>query len=1446
MPTEESECTSGLRHVEEADELLLLVQRVADSDGYEATKVFPRFAQIVSKYQEQAQLLDPLLEGAVQPLAALLRTMAADPPTADLASVRGVSRLLWQLSVVRGYKTVLRFFPNDVASFEPVVALLLHLDQREQAAATDSLLRLDEGHSLWEAQASSAGQQGIPYVLLLWMSMLVLIPFDIALVDSSLSASAGGGAPAAGGTASQGSAGAAAAAGYPPIVGTILGLCQRYLASPGSSREMAAVVLGRLLTRPDMAPALRQFLGWGCVALASGDSQRASFLVPGTALAFATLFKLGQRSALLGPAAQVFPHAVQLLGSQLAATNALARKLAVKLVQRIGLVFLRPRLAAWRYQKRQKSNMSANLGAAAAAGAAAGAAAAAAAAQEAFAEAQRVAAEAAAEAEAEEDVEHAEQLEGVIEALLTGLADRDTVVRWSAAKGVGRVTGRLPRDLGDDVLGSLLCAFFTPGAGDTAWHGGCMGLAELARRGLLLPERLPEVVPLVVAALEYDVRRGPCSVGAHVRDAAAYVCWAFARAYSPHTLGDTVTALAPALITAACYDREVNCRRAAAAAFQECVGRLGSFPHGIDILTAADYFTVSVRANAYLSVAPFVAAFPPYFEPLAWHLLRSKARHWEASLRELTAQALAALVPHRPSFFLEHALPFLLPLCTDPVLEARHGAVCAVAELLPALKDAGPEAQLPAGLQVAAADLVPSIVAARLTRGKGGEVMRPAICRLVQASAAAGLPLSDQQQQCLLGQLHENLRHATPEVQAAAAAALSGFAARYLRQAAADEQQQLVRQFTAALSDAGNVAARRGGALALGALPCWLLAGQQAAVLAALAAASVPEELADERDAEARVNAVKALAAVALTLLAGQAGGGDAGGDAASQGASNGTSSTGNSTSSVATVALSAEAVRCASEHVLVPLLAALDDYSVDNRGDVGSWVREAAMEGLARLLPLLLPASQAHPAPQQQRLAELAQRALLAMLRQAVERIARMREAAASCLQQLLPAAQAVGVPLADEIAAAVSGRAVEQFSELEALPAVAALLVHPGVQPALLEGLCFSIGGLDAQLSAAAGNALADAVQEQLQEDLPRLETLGSSLLAVWRRHRGGGRMCTPLLLVADLLLSRTALRDLQPPGSSFPGQLLELVREEIKGCSDVQRLHAAAGVLCQLASLEEPVRGDALRAALLLLGNRYPKVRRYAAEQVYTMLLTFEPADDGSQDVEAAMELPNHSAGNSVFASMVVAALSAAQPASHLSRQFFGLARCLAALPRRHSAPGRSRLTVQANELNHWADRSNYDSHDSDSWQWSQFDKDTADTLLRVLTAKAVKRLLHQLMELDQFKAQWFNNYCSEHPPADGDKFLLRLFKAPSVVVREVTTGTDHTIDPANLAHRVIQIRADMAQTLVELPKYIELQNTEVLRQHLTASTYLSGSSEQGYKERRGYYRGRPQSK
>lgn len=84
---------------------------------------------------------------------------------------------------------------------------------------------------------------------------------------------------------------------------------------------------------------------------------------------------------------------------------------------------------------------------------------------------------------------------------------------------------------------------------------------------------------------------------------------------------------------------------------QECVGRLGNFPHGIEILTVADYMSVGNINAAYQRVAPFVAAFPQYSGPLAGHLLAVKARHWEKQLRELAARGAAALVPKQPDFF---------------------------------------------------------------------------------------------------------------------------------------------------------------------------------------------------------------------------------------------------------------------------------------------------------------------------------------------------------------------------------------------------------------------------------------------------------------------------------------------------------------------------------------------------------------------------------------------------------------------------------------------------------------------------------------------------------------------------------------------------------------------------------------------------------------------------
>lgn len=115
------------------------------------------------------------------------------------------------------------------------------------------------------------------------------------------------------------------------------------------------------------------------------------------------------------------------------------------------------------------------------------------------------------EEQEEEEEDISENLEILIEMLLNGLRDKDTVVRWSAAKGIGRITQRLPKDFAEDVIGSLLELFkentLTDAAtgkmdlsavSDSTWHGVSLAIAELARRGLLLPHRLSETIPWII------------------------------------------------------------------------------------------------------------------------------------------------------------------------------------------------------------------------------------------------------------------------------------------------------------------------------------------------------------------------------------------------------------------------------------------------------------------------------------------------------------------------------------------------------------------------------------------------------------------------------------------------------------------------------------------------------------------------------------------------------------------------------------------------------------------------------------------------------------------------------------------------------------------------------------------------------------------------------------
>jgi HEAT repeat protein len=54
--------------------------------------------------------------------------------------------------------------------------------------------------------------------------------------------------------------------------------------------------------------------------------------------------------------------------------------------------------------------------------------------------------------EDELDDEQLEKLEFIIQYLLDALKDDDNIVRWTAAKGIGRITMRLSKDFADQIV----------------------------------------------------------------------------------------------------------------------------------------------------------------------------------------------------------------------------------------------------------------------------------------------------------------------------------------------------------------------------------------------------------------------------------------------------------------------------------------------------------------------------------------------------------------------------------------------------------------------------------------------------------------------------------------------------------------------------------------------------------------------------------------------------------------------------------------------------------------------------------------------------------------------------------------------------------------------------------------------------------------------------------
>lgn len=591
-----------------ADLLISQLQTLSSPSPILSENALQIFCKTLDHYLQLPTLLDPLLPSLFGPLLTLAKSRLPNLPSATTYTLRRPLQIPFiALYTIAKVRGVKPLSRHFPHTIPDLHLLVDHLPILETHPAVENL---------WHVR----------YVIYTWLSVAIRVPFPLhsILLTEQLSC--------------------------------IIAHAKHALSDTGPVSSAAAIFLARLLSRRDAIEARHDIVAWACAGALVKDTHRVT-RIAGLSL-LAALFKYAHRDDVKVYVRDLLHRLMSLVQEGSIRDTTGEAHLVVKLAVRLALTALPPRLAAWRYQRGERvvfERMGEEVRRKKIGGVAGH-----------VGEVEEV-------KESDIDEDSTQAVESVVEVLLIGLGHDGTVVRWSAAKGVGRVAGRLPLQFATDIVESVLGLFsyMMEVRADAAWHGGCLAVAEMARRGLLLPgeTQFRKAFEVIAKAAAFDMRKGANSVGAHVRDAACYAVWAIARAYSKTDVAPFAKEVSSCMLPVALLDREVNCRRAAAAALQECVGRLSEelFSDGIRLVTIADYFSLGDRVAAYLTIAPQVASLAGgvHFKCILRELSTKKLVHWDRVIRELAARALAALVVvDNESIITTKMIPELVELST--------------------------------------------------------------------------------------------------------------------------------------------------------------------------------------------------------------------------------------------------------------------------------------------------------------------------------------------------------------------------------------------------------------------------------------------------------------------------------------------------------------------------------------------------------------------------------------------------------------------------------------------------------------------------------------------------------------------------------------------------------------------------------------------------------------
>ena len=638
-------CTKNLEKFCDNDQCISLIDDLEkEIHDDRAEKLVETFKTLVDKYQEQPELLEPYLPDLIRRLTSNLKTPQEEDKE-SLVRYHAKFKYLYQLVKVVGFKSVGKRFPHEAENLPLIVKLL----EKESP----------DNKQHWQTR----------FVLTVWLSIVIMTPFDLRKFDA--------------GSQEQ---------TQDSMSRRVFNCLQTSLSSHDSCQHVTAYCLAKFFSRPDLLAEeklLNEFFSQSLGQLRTmldgchpsiknlNASQLNSIRLIGELRTLAYMYKFLPRPELQRRSGALLSTIGHLNIEKV--NGELMSHLLVKLVQRLGLALLPKRVASWRakrgarilgaigqqqdHQKQQQQQQKLDASESQSASRSPPA-------SEPKSDKRVIDRDAdilmdeSAEKEAEVEEEEfklenisTDWLESILSTLFVAAQNGQTKIRWSAAKGIARVASRLDRRRAGDVIDMVLGNFFDAEASNEfAWHGGCLTLAEMSRQGLVLVEKLNLVINVIQEAIVYDKIKGSFAVGAHVREAACYVIWAMARTYDDHHLGPYVSKLSINLMCTIVFDRELQCRRAASATFQELIGRQGAFDQeALGLLSNVDYQNVGIRQFAYLELASRVARIggPKYYEQFIEHLLVKKLPHWDVQIRRLASDSLGSLMLYPSEEFIE-------------------------------------------------------------------------------------------------------------------------------------------------------------------------------------------------------------------------------------------------------------------------------------------------------------------------------------------------------------------------------------------------------------------------------------------------------------------------------------------------------------------------------------------------------------------------------------------------------------------------------------------------------------------------------------------------------------------------------------------------------------------------------------------------------------------------